>query len=88
MTGTGWRTGEQIDITGTLPRGVGAAPYAYVTADASGEFTTTFRLETTPDGGELETGAYTLIARSASGQVQIPFLVETRRPIQGGGPGG
>jgi hypothetical protein len=88
VTGTGWAVGEQIDVTGTLPRGVEAEPYASATADKAGEFTVTFRLEMTPDGTELNTGAYALIARSDTTRVQIPFLVETRRPIQGGGPGG
>jgi hypothetical protein len=36
----------------------------------------------------LKVGRYDLIARTSTTQVDIPFLVETRRPIRNPGPGG
>jgi hypothetical protein len=77
-----------VDLTGTVPAGVKAPPYATVVTDGSGGFTAHFRLETTADGGELKVGRYDLIARTSTTQVDIPFLVETRRPIRNPGPGG
>jgi hypothetical protein len=59
-----------------------------VTTDGSGSFVARFRLERKADGSELQTGRYDIIARAANVQVDVPFLVETRRPITGPGPGG
>jgi hypothetical protein len=88
ITGSGWPAGILIDVTGAVPAGVKAPPFATVVTDGSGGFTAHFRLETTADGAELKVGRYDLIARSSSAQVDIPFLVETRRPIRNPGPGG
>ena len=88
VTGSGWPSGVLIDVTGTVATGVKAPPYATVVTDGSGGFVARFRLEKTPDGKELQVGRYDLIARSATTQVDIPFLVESRRPIFGPGPGG
>jgi hypothetical protein len=88
VTGSGWPAGVLVDLTGTVPAGVKAPPYATVVTDGSGGFTAHFRLETTADGGELKVGRYDLIARTSTTQVDIPFLVETRRPIRNPGPGG
>ena len=88
VTGSGWPAGVLVDLTGTVPSGVKAPPYATVVTDGSGRFTAHFRLEATADGAELKVGRYDLIARSSSMQVDIPFLVETRRPIRNPGPGG
>jgi hypothetical protein len=88
VTGTGWEPGVLVDITGRLDPGVTADPYETVLTDAQGAFSVRFRLESTPDGIDLHTGRYDLIARSAASQVQVPFLVEVRRPISGPAPGG
>jgi hypothetical protein len=87
VTGASWPSGVLVDITGVLPPGIKADPYATTTTDQSGAFTVRFRLEKTPDGNDLEVGRFDLIVRSASNEVDIPFVVETRRPIQNNGPG-
>jgi hypothetical protein len=87
VSGASWPPGELIDVTGTLPVGVDAKPYATTTTDQSGAFSVQFRLEKTPDGQDLQVGRYDLIVKSASAQVDIPFIVETPRPIQNSGPG-
>jgi hypothetical protein len=83
-----WPPGVLIDVTGVLPPGTKAEPYATTTTDQAGAFSVRFRLETTPDGQALEVGRFDLIVRSASAEVDVPFVVETRRPIQNQGPGG
>jgi hypothetical protein len=88
VRGSGWEPGVLIDVTGDLPAGSSAAPYETVVSNADGSFTASFRLENTPDGSALSTGRYNLIARSTGGQVAIPFLVETRRPVGNSGPSG
>jgi hypothetical protein len=88
VTGSGWPAGVLVDLTGSVPAGVKAPPYATVVTDGSGGFTAHFRLETAADGAELKVGRYDLIARTSTAQVDIPFLVETRRPIRNPGPGG
>jgi len=88
VSGVGWPPGVLIDVTGALPAGVRANPFATTTTDQSGSFSVSFRLEMTPDGDDLEVGRYNLVVRSASNQVDVPFLVETRRPLQNNGPGG
>ncbi len=88
VTGSGWEPGALIDVTGALEPGATGDPYKTVTSAADGSFTARFRLEATPDGTTLSTGRYDLIARSASTQVTIPFIVETRHPITGSGPTG
>jgi hypothetical protein len=88
VTGSGWPSGVLVDVTGRAPAGVKAPPYTTVVTDGSGGFVAHFRLEKTADGSELAVGRYDLIARTSSVQVDIPFLVETRRPIRNPGPGG
>jgi len=88
VTGSGWPSGILVDLTGTVPAGVQAPPYATVVTDGAGAFVAHFRLEKTPDGNELQVGRFDLIARSVGASVAIPFLVETRRPIRNPGPGG
>ena len=88
VRGSGWEPGVLIDVTGELPAGSSAAPYETVVSKADGSFTASFRLERTPDGSALSTGRYTLIARSPNGQIAVPFLVETRRPVGSTGPSG
>jgi hypothetical protein len=88
VTGASWPPGVLIDVTGLLPAGAKADPYATTTTDQAGAFSVRFRLEKTPDGNDLEAGRFDLIVRSASNMVDVPFLVETRRPIQNSGPGG
>ncbi|HEU0072413.1 MAG TPA: hypothetical protein VFS30_00240 [Dehalococcoidia bacterium] len=87
VSGAAWPPGVLIDVTGILPAGTKADPYATTTTDQSGAFSVRFRLEKTPDGADLQVGRFDLIVRSASAEVDIPFLVETRRPIQNNGPG-
>ncbi|HWC30704.1 MAG TPA: hypothetical protein VG845_11550, partial [Dehalococcoidia bacterium] len=88
VTGSGWPSGVLVDLTGMVPAGVQAPPYATVLTDGSGGFVAHFRLEKTPEGKDLEVGRFNLIARASSVQVSIPFLIETRRPIRNPGPGG
>ena len=88
VSGASWPPGVLIDVTGALPAGLKAEPFATTTTDQSGSFRVSFRLEMTADGHDLEVGRYDLIVRSASNEVDVPFLVETRRPIQNNGPGG
>lgn len=86
VSGASWPPGVLIDVTGALPAGVEADPYATTTTDQSGSFSVRFRLEKTPDGQDLQVGRYDLIVRSATAEVDVPFIVETRRPIQNSGP--
>jgi hypothetical protein len=88
VRGSGWAPGELVDVTGELSPGASAAPYETVVSDADGTFTASFRLERTPDGVDLMTGRYDLIARSVTTQVTIPFQVESRRPVGNSGPSG
>ena len=88
VSGASWPPGVLIDVTGLLPAGIRADPFATTTTDQSGSFRVSFRLEKTPDGNDLEVGRYDLIVRSRGNEVDVPFLVETRRPIQNNGPGG
>ena len=88
VRGSGWEPGVLIDLTGELAPGATADPYETVVSGQDGSFSASFRLEAAPDGAQLSTGRYNLIARSPANQVTIPFLVETRRPIGGSGPQG
>ena len=38
VTGSGWPSGVLVDLTGTVPAGVKASPYATVLTDGSGGF--------------------------------------------------
>lgn len=87
VSGAAWPPGALIDVTGVLPAGTKADPYATTTTDQSGAFSVRFRLEKTPAGDDLQVGRFDLIVRSASAEVDIPFVVETKRPIQNNGPG-
>jgi hypothetical protein len=88
VSGMGWPPGVQVDVTGILGSGITAPPYQTVTTDANGSFTARFRLEKTPAGQDLQVGRFDIIARSSTTEVDIPFLVEVRRPVGGSGPGG
>jgi hypothetical protein len=88
VSGMGWPPGVQVDVTGILGTGITAPPYQTVTTDANGSFTARFRLEKTPEGKDLQVGRFDIIARSSTTEVDIPFLVEVRRPVGGSGPGG
>ncbi len=77
-----------VDVTSRLPAGATVQPYATALTDQSGGFVVRFRLEETADGNELQVGGFELIVRSASVQVSVPFLVQTRRPLTRPGPGG
>jgi hypothetical protein len=88
VSGMGWPPGVQVDVTGILGTGITAPPYQTVTTDANGSFTARFRLEKTPEGKDLQVGRFDIIARSSTTEIDIPFLVEVRRPVGGSGPGG
>jgi hypothetical protein len=89
VTGSGWPANAKIDLQARISAAEYATPYETVTADAQGGFNVQLRLEKTPDGTTtLPVGLLDLVAKSASTVVPIPFEVETRRPIAGGGPGG
>jgi hypothetical protein len=81
VTGASWPPGVLIDVTGVLPAGIKADPYATTTTDQSGAFSVRFRLEKTPDGEDLKVGRFDLIIRSPTQEVDLPYLVETKRPI-------
>jgi hypothetical protein len=88
VSGANWPPGVLVDITGELPAGTKADPYATTTTNQAGGFSVSFRLEKTADGNDLPVGRYDLIVRSASDEVDILFVVETKRPVFGPGPGG
>ena len=88
ITGTGWKANEAIDILGGASRGETPPNYGSVTADSSGGFTYSFRLETGVGGAALQPGRFDVIVKSPAGEVDVPFLVESRRPVGGRGPGG
>lgn len=88
ITGTGWKANEAIDILGAVARGEAPPNYGSVTADSAGGFTFSFRLETGAGGAALQPGRFDVIVKSAGDEVDLPFLVESRRPVGGGGPGG
>jgi hypothetical protein len=66
----------------------GGTPYASIPAAEDGSFTARFRLEKQPDGSDLRVGPFNLIAHSGASDVPFSFQVETRRPLDGAGPGG
>jgi hypothetical protein len=88
VSGASWPPGVLVDVTGEMPAGTKADPYATATTNQAGNFSVSFRLEKTADGNELPVGRYDLIVRSASDEVDILFVVETKRPVFGPGPGG
>lgn len=85
MSGSGWAAGTEVSLTAGE---AGAKPYATVITDQQGAFRKSFFLEKMPDGTALETGRLDLIATAGGQQVEIPFIVEVRRPVPGPGPGG
>jgi hypothetical protein len=84
VSGSGWTANAEVIVIGPA-RG---DPYVTTRATADGSFNAKFRLEKQPDGSELHTGSYRLIARSGATEVQLPFLVETSRPVRRPGDGG
>ncbi len=88
VTGSGWNPNEPIDLLGAVARGETPPSYGTITADATGGFSFSFRLETGAGGAALQPGRFDVIVKSAAGEVDIPFLVESRRPIGSNGPGG
>jgi hypothetical protein len=86
VSGSGWTAGATVTVEADLPGQ--SVPYSTVTANTQGAFTVQFRLEKQPNGADLQTGRFNLIARSGSTQVVLPFQVDSRRPVQGPGPGG
>ncbi|HEX5140180.1 MAG TPA: hypothetical protein VFX19_04510 [Dehalococcoidia bacterium] len=88
ITGTGWTPNAHIDLMADVARGETSPSYGSITTDAQGGFTYSFRLEKGIDGNTLPVGRFDLIAKSGDDQVDIPFLVETRRPVPSNGPGG
>lgn len=84
VSGSGWPAGVEVVLTAPAS----AQAYARVTAGADGSFTARFRLEKGPNGASLETGRLDLVARSAGVEVAFSFLVETPRPVGGGGSSG
>jgi hypothetical protein len=84
ISGSGWTANAEVIVIGPT-RG---DPYATTRASTDGSFTAKFRLEKQPDGTDLHTGRFQLIARSGATEVQLPFLVETSRPVRRPGDGG
>ena len=88
VSGSGWKPNETIDLLGGVARGETPPTYGTVTADSSGAFSFSFRLETGAGGTTLQPGRFDLIVKSTANEVDVPFLVETRRPVGSNGPGG
>ena len=85
VSGNGWPARSVIEVVARTGQG---AAYASVAAADDGSFTARFRLEKQPDGSDLRVGPFDLIARSGATEVPFAFQVETRRPLNGAGPGG
>ena len=86
VSGRGWPAETEVVVTAGTPD---AKPYITAVTDRSGNFTARFFLEKNPDGTALMTGRLSLIAEAGQTRVEVPFLVEVRRPVSGpGGPGG
>lgn len=88
INGSGWQPGIEVQLLGQQSPTDRLPPYEVVTTDANGSFSIRFRVETRPDGSELETGSLQIIAQSADKRIDLPFLVETRHPVTNPGPGG
>lgn len=85
ISGSGWPAGTLVTLTaGTAD----AKPYATALTDQSGAFKKSFFIEKLPDGSALETGRLDLVITAGTSKVEIPFIVEVRRPVSGPGPGG
>ena len=87
VSGSGWPALSQVSIEAEDNPNNGK-PYAQVTTDSSGAFTTHFRMEFTPDGTPLKTGRFWLLAKGANTTVEIPFQIDTARPVKNPGDGG
>jgi ABC-type glycerol-3-phosphate transport system substrate-binding protein len=85
ISGSGWPAAATVTVVGESASG---APYSTVTTNEQGGFTVQFRLEKQPNGADLQIGRFNLIARSGTTDVVLPFQVDSRRPVQGPGPGG
>jgi hypothetical protein len=84
-SGTGWPAGVEVSITGDTP---GSKPYTTAITDRSGSFSARFFLEKKPDGSDLETGRFDIIASDGDTVVTVPYVVAVRRPTGGPGAGG
>jgi hypothetical protein len=86
VSGRGWPPETEVAVSAGTS---GAKPYTTVVTDGTGNFSARFLLEKNPDGSALMTGSLNLIAEAGQTRVEVPFLVEVRRPVSGpGGPGG
>jgi hypothetical protein len=85
ISGSGWPAAATVTVVGESSSG---APYSTVTTNDQGGFTVQFRLEKQPNGADLQIGRFNLIARSGPTEIVLPFQVDSRRPVQGPGPGG
>jgi hypothetical protein len=88
VSGSGWPANVALQVTGFSGRrpDPAAEPYESTMTNADGTFSVTFRLEKKPDGSDLETGGFTLVVQTAEQSAEVPFLIESRRPIQNQGP--
>ncbi len=87
VEGSGWPALSAVTIEAEDNPNNGP-PYAKVTTDNAGAFTTHFRMEFTPDGSALKTGRFWLVAKGATATVEIPFQIDTARPVKNPGDGG
>lgn len=88
ITGSGWPARASLIIIGDVTAVATTKPYASVTTGVDGTFTTRFNFELAPDGSELKAGRFTFIARSGALDVELPFQIESRRPVITGPTGG
>jgi hypothetical protein len=89
ISGSGWPASATITIDGVSTTGQTGKAYATVRAANDGTFRSQFLLEKAANGDELQVGRYDFFVRSGASEVDLPFLVEVRRPVRvPGGPGG
>lgn len=90
VSGKGWPAGATVTVTAAEEQRQSAAPpYRTAVTSPEGTFSVRFRLEKTPSGADLGVGVLNLVARVDGTAMQLPFLVEVRRPVDSGpGPGG
>jgi hypothetical protein len=87
VSGAGWPAGASVEVRAEA-LGANGPPFARAEVNAAGVFQVSFRLEALPDGSELQVGVLALRVESGSSLVRLTYLVEVRRPVRSGGPGG
>ena len=88
VSGSGWPANATVNLQERISTVQYSTPFKTVTTDAQGGFSVQFRLEKAPEGGTtLPVGLLDLVAKLDTTIVEIPYEVQTRRPISGNVPG-